>query len=116
MFNALGALEWTYAQRAAHFWRTLGPQCVTNAILFAGLSAAGLWAHYADRTRHVVEPGDIAEALNAASAIDDDRMQRASQGYVVPESFTHGSSEQRSHWFQQGLTQGKIQGCDTFAQ
>ena len=60
---------------------------------------AGLWAHHADKARHVVEPGDIDEALGAASAIGDDRMQRATQGYVVPESFTHGTARQRNRGF-----------------
>jgi hypothetical protein len=75
---------------------------------------AGLWAHYADRARHVVEPGDIDEALNAASAIGDDRLQGA-QGRVVPESFTHGSSAQRMGWFRRGYETGKMEACDTFS-
>ena len=76
---------------------------------------AGVWAHHADRARHVVEPGDIQEALNAASAIGDDRLQRASRGYVVPESFTHGSSAQRSGWFRRGYEAGRMETCNTFA-
>jgi predicted metalloprotease len=75
---------------------------------------AGLWAHYADRSRNVVEPGDIDEALNAASAIGDDRVQGA-QGRVVPESFTHGSSAQRMGWFRRGYETGKMEACDTFS-
>jgi hypothetical protein len=75
---------------------------------------AGLWAHHADRARHVVEPGDIDEALGAASAIGDDRVQRATQGYVVPESFTHGSSAQRAGWFRRGFESGRVESCDTF--
>ncbi len=75
---------------------------------------AGIWAHHADRSRGVVEPGDIEEALNAASQIGDDRLQRASRGYVTPDSFTHGSSAQRMRWFRQGFTTGRIQGCNTF--
>jgi predicted metalloprotease len=76
---------------------------------------AGLWAYHADRARHVVEPGDIDEALNAASAIGDDRLQRATRGYVVPESFTHGSSAQRSAWFRRGYESGRMETCNTFA-
>jgi predicted metalloprotease len=76
---------------------------------------AGVWAHHADRARGVVEPGDIDEALNAAAAIGDDRLQRRSRGYVSPESFTHGTSEQRSRWFRRGFEQGKLGACDTFA-
>jgi hypothetical protein len=76
---------------------------------------AGVWAHHADRARHVVEPGDIDEALNAASAIGDDRLERATQGYVVPESFTHGSSAQRSGWFRRGYESGRMETCNTFS-
>ena len=75
---------------------------------------AGVWAHHADRARHVVQPGDIDEALNAASAIGDDRLQRATRGYVVPESFTHGSSAQRSGWFRRGYESGRMETCKTF--
>lgn len=74
---------------------------------------AGVWAHYAQR-RGIIEPGDIEEALNAATAIGDDRLQNQGQGYVVPDSFTHGSSEQRVRWFKKGLDTGDIQQGDTF--
>jgi uncharacterized protein len=76
---------------------------------------AGIWAHNADRSRQLLETGDIEEGLNAASAIGDDRLQRQSQGYVSPESFTHGSSEQRVRWFKRGFDSGSLQSCDTFA-
>jgi len=75
---------------------------------------AGLWAHHAQRVRQVVEPGDIDEALNAAAAIGDDRMQGQTQGQVVPESFTHGTSQQRMTWFRRGFESGKLEACDTF--
>ena len=75
---------------------------------------AGVWGNHADRSRQVLEEGDIEEALNAATAIGDDRLQKESQGYVVPESFTHGSSEQRVHWFRQGMSQGDASACNTF--
>lgn len=75
---------------------------------------AGLWASHADRVRQVVEPGDIEEALNAASNIGDDRLQRRSQGRVTPDSFTHGSSAQRVSWFRRGFQSGEIGNCDTF--
>ena len=75
---------------------------------------AGVWAHHA-QIRGVVEPGDIDEALGAASAIGDDRLQRESQGYVVPDSFTHGTSEQRVRWFRKGFDTGDIRQGDTFA-
>jgi predicted metalloprotease len=76
---------------------------------------AGVWAHYADRAKHVVEPGDIDEALRAASVIGDDTLQRRSKGYVVPESFTHGTSEQRVRWFRKGYETGDLRQGDTFA-
>jgi len=76
---------------------------------------AGIWAHHADRSRQLLEPGDIEEGLRAASAIGDDRLQRQAQGYVVPESFTHGSSVQRMRWFQIGLEEGTLSACDTFS-
>ncbi len=74
---------------------------------------AGVWGYYA-KQRGVIEPGDLEEALGAASAIGDDRLQRESQGYVVPDSFTHGSSEQRMRWFKQGFDSGDMRRCDTF--
>jgi hypothetical protein len=76
---------------------------------------AGIWAYHADQSRQILEPGDIEEALNAASSIGDDRLQSQSRGYVVPESFTHGSSAQRVRWFKQGIQTGNPAQCDTFA-
>lgn len=75
---------------------------------------AGVWAHHADRTKDILEEGDIEEALNAASAVGDDRIQKRTQGYVVPESFTHGTSEQRKQWFYKGYRTGDIEQGDTF--
>lgn len=75
---------------------------------------AGVWAHHADRSRQILEEGDIEEALGAASAIGDDRLQRQSRGYVTPDSFTHGTSAQRVHWFRRGIQTGDISVCDTF--
>jgi predicted metalloprotease len=76
---------------------------------------AGVWARYADRVKHVVEAGDIDEAMRAASAVGDDTLQRRSRGYVVPDSFTHGSSAQRARWFRKGYDTGDIRQGDTFA-
>jgi len=76
---------------------------------------AGLWAHHAERARQILEQGDVEEALNAASAIGDDRLQRQAQGQVVPDSFTHGTSAQRARWFRRGLESGDLKTCDTFA-
>ncbi len=76
---------------------------------------SGVWAHHAQRTRNILEAGDIEEALNAASRIGDDRIQRQSRGYVTPDSFTHGSSAQRMRWFKRGFDTGNVGQCDTFS-
>ena len=76
---------------------------------------AGVWANHADRARNILEAGDVEEALNAASAIGDDTLQRQSRGTVVPESFTHGTSAQRQRWFRTGLRTGDPDSCDTFS-
>ena len=69
---------------------------------------AGVWAHHAQKTKHILQPGDLEEALRAANAIGDDRLQRQSRGYVVPDSFTHGTSSQRSRWFRLGFETGNL--------
>ena len=76
---------------------------------------AGAWAHHAQASRQILEQGDIEAAMNAAAKIGDDALQQRSQGRVVPDSFTHGSSAQRVRWFQQGLQKGNVQACDTFS-
>ena len=76
---------------------------------------AGVWAYHADRERQVIEAGDIEEATNAAARIGDDALQKRSQGYVVPDSFTHGTSAQRMKWFNAGFASGDIDSCDTFS-
>ena len=76
---------------------------------------AGVWAHNADRSRQLLEPGDIEEGLRAASAIGDDRIQKQTQGRIVPDAFTHGSSEQRMRWFMRGFETGDPEACDTFS-
>ncbi len=75
---------------------------------------AGVWAHHANKTRQILEPGDTEEALAAAAGVGDDRLQRQARGYVVPESFTHGSSAQRMQWFKRGMQSGDPGQCDTF--
>jgi predicted metalloprotease len=75
---------------------------------------AGVWANSAERSRNLLEAGDIEEGLRAASAIGDDRIQRETQGRVVPDAFTHGSSEQRVRWFRRGIESGSLEACDTF--
>jgi predicted metalloprotease len=76
---------------------------------------AGVWARYTDRVKQVVEAGDIEEAMRAASAVGDDRLQYRSRGYVVPDSFTHGTSEQRVRWFRRGYETGDLRQGDTFS-
>jgi predicted metalloprotease len=75
---------------------------------------AGVWAHYDQKMKHVLDAGDINEALSAANAVGDDRLQKESQGYVVPDAFTHGTSEQRMYWFKKGYTTGDINQGNTF--
>lgn len=76
---------------------------------------AGLWGHHANMERELLEEGDLEEALTAASAIGDDRLQQQSQGHVTPDSFTHGTSEQRVRWFKTGFASGSVKACDTFS-
>jgi uncharacterized protein len=76
---------------------------------------AGVWAH-STQQRGLLEKGDVESALGAASAVGDDRLQKMSTGHVNPDSFTHGSSQQRMHWFNEGLSNGTIAACNTFGQ
>ena len=102
--NVLGVLSQTQGQGNEMSVRTeLQADCF-----------AGVWAHHTNQ-RGLLEEGDVEEALNAAAAVGDDAIQRRTQGYVVPESFNHGSSEQRAEWFNRGFRDGIIEGCDTFS-
>lgn len=76
---------------------------------------AGIWAYHAEKSRSILEPGDIDEGLKAASAVGDDTIQRRMQGHVVPESFTHGSAGERMRWFTRGYESGELASCDTFS-
>jgi hypothetical protein len=110
--NALGTMSQVHALRSRQ-----DPVEANAASVRLELQAdcyAGLWAHHAERVRPMLEGGDVEEALGAATAIGDDRLQRQSQGTVVPESFTHGTSEQRVRWFRRGLDAGTSSACDTF--
>jgi len=111
--NLLGISDQVEATR-----RRVGERAANELSVRLELQAdcfAGLWANRAQRARRILEQGDLEEGLNAASAIGDDRMQRRSRGYVVPDSFTHGSSAQRVRWFKRGLTEGRLAACDTFS-
>jgi uncharacterized protein len=76
---------------------------------------AGVWANHTDKTKHILEKGDMEEALNAASNIGDDRLQKQARGQITPDSFTHGTSEQRVRWFKRGFDAGNWHQCDTFS-
>jgi hypothetical protein len=76
---------------------------------------AGVWGHFAQR-RKLLEPGDLEEGLRGAAAVGDDQIMRRTQGYVVPDAFTHGSAQQRMYWFKRGLETGDPRRCDTFAE
>lgn len=110
--NLLGILE------KAHAAQESAPKEKANAIqVRVELQAdclAGVWANKADQTKRILEAGDVEEALAAASGVGDDRLQQQSRGYVVPESFTHGSSEQRMRWFSAGAKSGDMAQCNTF--
>jgi predicted metalloprotease len=110
--NLLGILP------QVHEARSQADKVTANALLVKlELQAdclAGVWAYHADKARNVVEAGDVEEALRAASSIGDDRLQMQAQGYVVPDAFTHGTSEQRARWFTQGLKSGNPNMCNTF--
>lgn len=110
--NLLGTSEQVHAARER------GNEAEANAMsVRLELQAdcyAGIWAHHANRSRQILEQGDVEEALGAASAVGDDTIQERSRGVVVPESFTHGSAEQRQRWFQQGLSSGAMETCNTF--
>lgn len=109
--NLLGISEKVQEYRQSH-----SPAEANHASVMLELQAdclAGVWAAHADRSRHILEAGDLQEALNAASAVGDDRLQRRSGG-INPDSFTHGTSEQRARWFQTGFQKGTLESCNTF--
>jgi predicted metalloprotease len=105
--NLLGTTE-KYADRSA------GAASTAVRMELQADFYAGVWAHYANKTKGVLQPGDIEEAMRAAEAIGDDALQRKSQGHVVPDSFTHGTSDQRMRWFMKGYTTGDMKQGDTF--
>lgn len=110
--NLLGILEKTQRMRQRMSERDYNQ--ISVRVELQADCFAGVWAHHAQKVRNILEPGDLEEALRAASAIGDDVMQKQSQGYVVPDSFTHGSSQQRVRWFRTGFETGSMQACNTF--
>ncbi|RYZ87294.1 MAG: metalloprotease, partial [Moraxellaceae bacterium] len=76
---------------------------------------AGVWAHHTQKMQNILDPGDIEEALNAASAVGDDKIQEQSQGRIVPDAFTHGTAQQRMYWFKKGFQSGDVNRGDTFS-
>jgi len=111
--NQLGILEKANAERARSDQRR--SNAISVRIELQADCLAGVWAYNADRTKHIIEQGDVEAALNAASAVGDDRLQRQAQGTVVPDAFTHGTSDQRVRWFKRGLDSGNLKACDTFS-
>jgi len=111
--NSLGILKTAKSEEASSDRR--GANAISVRVELQADCLAGIWAHHADRTKHLIEQGDVEAAMNAASAVGDDRLQRQSRGTVVPDSFTHGSSAQRVRWFKRGLESGDTRQCDTFA-
>lgn len=111
--NLIGVMERTQSARMSS-----GKAEANRISVMTELQAdcfAGIWARELDAQFGALEPGDIEEAMTAAAAIGDDALQRSSQGYVVPDSFTHGTSEQRQRWFGRGYESGDMEACDTFS-
>jgi predicted metalloprotease len=108
-----------YLPKAQRAQRAAGSKAAANRIqVMVELQAdclAGVWAYHSEQRWNSIEPGDVEAALQTAAAIGDDRLQKKARGYVVPDSFTHGTSAQRQRWFSKGLTEGKVSACDTFA-
>ncbi len=110
--NLLGILEQAHAEQERASKETAN--AIQVRVELQADCLAGVWAKRADQSKHILETGDVEEALAAASAVGDDRLQQQSRGYVVPESFTHGSSEQRMRWFSAGERSGDMAQCNTF--
>jgi uncharacterized protein len=111
--NSLGILTAARSEEASSDRR--GANQISVRVELQADCLAGVWAYHADRTKHIIEKGDVKAAMNAASAVGDDRLQRQARGTVVPDAFIHGSSAQRVHWFKRGLESGNTKQCDTFA-
>lgn len=110
--NLLGITELVHARR--RLLDLPGANALAVRFELQADCLAGIWVQHAERVTHLLDPGGVDEALQTASSVGDDRIQRASQGYVVPESFSHGTSAQRAFWFQRGYDAGSLDACDTF--
>jgi uncharacterized protein len=111
--NSLGILQAADHEKASTDRR--GANAISVRVELQADCLAGVWANHADRMKHIIEQGDVEAAMNAASAVGDDRLQQQSRGIVVPDAFTHGSSAQRVRWFRRGLDSGDTRQCNTFA-
>ena len=111
--NSLGILQTAQREEASSDRRAAN--AISVRVELQADCLAGVWAHHADRMKHIIEQGDVEAAMNAAAAVGDDRLQQQSRGVVVPDAFTHGSSAQRVRWFRRGLDSGNTKQCDTFA-
>jgi uncharacterized protein len=111
--NSLGILQAADREKARGDRR--GANAVSVRVELQADCLAGVWAYHADRMKQIIEQGDVEAAMNAASAVGDDRLQQQSRGVVVPDAFTHGSSAQRVRWFSRGLDGGDTRQCNTFA-
>ena len=111
--NSVGILQAAQRDEATRDRR--GANAISVRVELQADCLAGVWAHHADRTKHIIEQGDVEAAMNAASAVGDDRLQRQTRGTVIPDAFTHGSSAQRVSWFKRGLEGGDTKQCNTFA-
>lgn len=111
--NLQGTLEKVERAKQRSYGKT-GQNALQVRVELQADCYAGVWTHHAQRMKQILERGDIDEALNAASAIGDDHIQKQTTGYVMPDSFTHGSSKQRMEWFYKGLKSGDLRSCDTF--
>jgi uncharacterized protein len=113
--NLKGVLTQAHAAQQAAGGRTPEANAIQVRVELQADCLAGIWANKSDDRWHLLQPGDVEAALRTAAAIGDDTLQRRSQGRVVPDSFTHGTSEQRQRWFNNGLKQGNEEACNTFA-
>lgn len=112
--NLLGIIDKVQRYKARFGQRSKRANAAQVRVELQADCFAGVWAKRADRARSILEQGDLEEALNAANAIGDDKIQKRTTGYIVPDSFTHGSSKQRVRWFRRGFERGEISACDTF--